>query len=55
MEGFSPDQYDEILGLSKMGLKAVLLLPVGYRSAEDKFASFAKVRRGVSDVVIDLD
>ncbi|MDA0863362.1 MAG: NAD(P)H-dependent oxidoreductase [Bacteroidetes bacterium] len=55
MEGFFPEQYDEILGLSEMGLRAVLLLPVGYRSPEDQFASFAKVRRGVSDVVIDLD
>lgn len=55
MEGFFPEQYDEILGLSEMGLRAVLLLPVGYRSSEDQFASFAKVRRGVSDVVIDLD
>lgn len=55
MEGFYPEQYDEILGLSEMGLKAVLLLPVGYRSPEDQFANFAKVRRGVSDVVIDLE
>lgn len=55
MEGFFPEQYDEILGLSEMGLRAVLLLPVGFRSPEDQFASFAKVRRGVSDVVIDLD
>lgn len=55
MEGFYPEQYDEILGLSKMGLRAALLLPVGFRSKEDKFASFAKVRRGVSDVVIDLE
>ncbi len=55
MEGFYPEQYDEILGLSKRGLRAVLLLPVGYRSSEDQFGSFAKVRRGVADVVIDLD
>lgn len=55
MEGFHPSQYDEILGLTEKGLRAVLLLPVGYRSSEDQFASFAKVRRGVSDVVIDLD
>jgi nitroreductase/dihydropteridine reductase len=55
MEGFHPEQYDEILNLSEKGLKAVLLLPVGYRSSEDQFASFAKVRRGVSDVVIDLN
>lgn len=54
MEGFHPEQYDEILGLSEIGLKAVLLLPVGYRSIEDKFASFAKVRRGVPEVVIEL-
>ena len=55
MEGFHPDQYDQILGLSDKGLKAVLLLPVGYRSVEDQFATFAKVRRGVSEVVIDLE
>ena len=55
MEGFDPQQYDEILGLSARGLRAVLLLPVGRRSKEDQFASFAKVRRGTDQVVIDLE
>lgn len=55
MEGFEPDRYDEILGLSKMGLRSVLVLPVGYRADDDMFADMKKVRRGVDSVVIDID
>jgi len=55
MEGFEPPKYDEILGLSRQGLRAVLLLPVGHRSVQDTFAAMAKVRRGLDEVIIELD
>ncbi|MEM6516217.1 MAG: NAD(P)H-dependent oxidoreductase [Bacteroidota bacterium] len=53
MEGFVPEQYDKILGLQELGLKSVLLLPVGYRAEDDMFADFKKVRKGVEESVIE--
>lgn len=54
MEGFSPDKYDDLLGLKKHGLKSVLLLPIGYRAEDDMFADFKKVRKSISESVIEL-
>lgn len=55
MEGFEPDKYDEVLGLDKMNLRSVLVLPVGYRAKDDMFSEFKKVRRPLSDVIIELE
>ena len=52
MEGFQGEQYDEILGLKAKGLASVVIATAGYRSAEDKNASTAKVRFPVNDVII---
>ncbi len=52
MEGFQPDKYDDILGLSAKGLKSVVIATAGYRSATDKYAAAAKVRFPVDEVVI---
>lgn len=54
MEGFEPDKYDEILGLDQLNLKSVLVLPVGFRAKDDMFSGFKKVRRPISDVIIEL-
>ena len=54
MEGFDPDKYDEILDLKKHGLKSVLLLPIGYRAEDDMFADFKKVRKPLTDSIIEL-
>ncbi|MFO7721069.1 MAG: NAD(P)H-dependent oxidoreductase [Gillisia sp.] len=54
MEGFEPEKYDELLGLDKMNLKSVLVLPVGYRASDDLFQNFKKVRRPLSDVIIEF-
>lgn len=54
MEGFIPEKYDELLGLDKMNLKSVLVLPVGYRATDDLFQEFKKVRRPLSDVIIEF-
>jgi nitroreductase len=52
MEGFQPDQFDEILGLGARGLKSVVIATAGYRSPADKYAAAAKVRFPVDEVVI---
>ena len=52
MEGFQPEKYDEILGLTARGLKSVVIATAGYRSATDKYAAAAKVRFPVDEVVI---
>lgn len=52
MEGFQPKKYDEVLELDKLGLKSVLVLPVGYRHPDDFFAGLKKVRRGTQEVII---
>lgn len=54
MEGFSADEYDEILGLGALGLASVVLCPVGYRSSADKYAGLAKIRYSPEDVVVRL-
>ena len=55
MEGFLPDKYDEILGLKPKNLKSVLVMPVGFRSSDDKFSSLKKVRKDISDSIIDIN
>lgn len=50
MEGFEPDQYNEILGLNDKGLNAAVIATIGYRSDEDKTQHGAKVRKSVSNL-----
>jgi nitroreductase/dihydropteridine reductase len=53
MEGFEPENVDTILNLSELGLRSVLLLPLGYRASEgDWLVNLAKVRRSTEDFVI---
>ena len=51
MEGFVPSKVDDILNLSELGLKSVVLCPVGYRSKTDKYQSLAKVRQEKSKLI----
>lgn len=51
MEGFIPDKYDEILGLSAKGYHSVLLCPAGYRAEDDKYSQLPKVRYPTEDIV----
>jgi nitroreductase/dihydropteridine reductase len=45
MEGFVPSSVDSVLGLQELGLKSVVVLPLGYRDTEnDYLASLKKVR-----------
>lgn len=54
IEGFEPGRYDEILELDRLNLESVLVLPVGYRAKDDMFSEFKKVRREITDMVIEL-
>lgn len=45
MEGFDVAAYNEILGLNEKGLKADVVLAIGYRSEEDATQHGAKVRK----------
>ena len=55
MEGFVPDKYDEILGLTERGYKSVVVCPAGYRAPDDKYASMPKVRYATEEVVQYID
>lgn len=54
MEGFIPSAIDKALNLNKHGLSSVLMFPVGFRSEDDMFADFKKVRKPISDTIIEL-
>ena len=54
MEGFVASEYDEMLGLSAMNLHAAVVLPIGYRAADDKHQNYKKVRRELDDIVVRL-
>lgn len=51
MEGFSPAEYDKILGLEGGSYGSVAAMALGYRSAEDATANYKKSRFDMSEVV----
>ncbi|MCA0131826.1 NAD(P)H-dependent oxidoreductase [Winogradskyella alexanderae] len=54
MEGFIPEKLDKVLNLQEYGLRSVLLLPVGYRSKDDMFATLKKVRKPIANTILEL-
>lgn len=55
MEGFDPDAVDQILGLREKGLRSVILLPLGYREAEnDWLVNLKKVRRSKENFITEI-
>jgi len=54
MEGFDTAQFDKILGLKEKGLASVVILTVGYRSAEDDYQHLTKVRRCKEELFITI-
>lgn len=53
IEGFVPEQLDELLGLADLGLKSVTILALGYRDeANDWLVNMKKVRITTEDFVI---
>lgn len=55
MEGFSPSKVDDILDLKSMGLKSVLLCPIGFRADDDSYSQIKKVRFPKEKVVKYID
>ncbi len=51
MEGINPTGYDEVLGLKGTEFSTVVACAVGYRAADDKYATSAKVRFPISELV----
>jgi nitroreductase len=54
MEGIEPEKYDQILGLDRRGLNAVVVAAAGYRQADDSYASLKKVRFPKEQVLIEI-
>jgi len=55
LEGFDPAAVDEILGLEEKGLKSCVMLPLGYRDADnDWLASLKKVRKSKEDLITEI-
>jgi len=56
LEGFQPKEVDEILGLKEKGLRSCVMLPIGYRDAEnDWLVNLKKVRKSRADLVIEIE
>ncbi len=55
IEGFEPKKYDALLGLTEKNLESVIVLPVGYRDESDFFSSLKKVRRGVDELIVEMN
>ncbi|WP_299365443.1 NAD(P)H-dependent oxidoreductase [Winogradskyella sp.] len=54
MEGFIPTEIDKALSLDRFGLSSVLMFPVGFRAEDDMFAELKKVRKSLSETIIEL-
>lgn len=54
IEWFDPKAYNEILGLQNLWLFANVVLPIGYRSENDKYATLPKVRFAIEDLVVKM-
>lgn len=50
MEGFQPEEYNRILGLTDKNLNAAVVLAVGYRSQEDETQHLPKVRKSKEEL-----
>lgn len=56
MEGFDPPAVDEVLGLGALGLRSVVLLPLGYRNATgDWLLPMPKARKSLDTLVTHVD
>ncbi len=51
MEGLEPPKYDEILGLKGTGYATVVACALGYRASGDKYATAAKVRYPLKEII----
>lgn len=54
MEGFDRSKYDSLLKLPEQGLQSCVVCPIGYRAADDSYATAKKVRFATNEVVASL-
>ena len=54
MEGFDPVAYDAYFKLKEKGLRSALVMPIGYRAKDDMFADMKKVRKDLTDSIIEI-
>lgn len=55
MEGFDANALDEILSLREKGLRSCVMLPLGYRDAEnDWLVNLKKVRKSKEDLITEV-
>tara|TARA_R110002049_G_scaffold65731_4_gene172341 strand:+ start:499 stop:1131 length:633 start_codon:yes stop_codon:yes gene_type:complete len=56
LEGFDPEAVDEILGLKEKGLRSCVMLPIGYREADnDWLVNLEKVRKPKDKLITVMD
>jgi hypothetical protein len=51
MEGLDPAKFDEVLGLPARGYSTVCACALGYRAADDKYATAKKVRYPAGELI----
>jgi nitroreductase len=51
IEGFSPPDYDRLLGLVDSPYRSTVVCAAGYRDPADKYAELAKVRYPLDEVI----
>jgi nitroreductase len=51
MEGIDPPKYDGVLGLPAKGYSSLCACALGYRAADDKYATLKKVRYPANEVI----
>jgi nitroreductase len=54
LEGISPNDYDEILGLKDSGYATAVACALGYRSTDDKYADAKKARFPSTDLITHI-
>jgi len=54
MTGFNADKFNEVLGLGEKNLHATVALALGYRSADDAWQNYAKVRKDINDIIVRI-
>lgn len=54
MEWFDNSKFDEVLWLKDLWLASCMLINVWYRSEDDAFANFAKVRKSADEVIVRI-
>jgi len=52
LEGIQPEKYDEILGLTALGVGTVVAAAAGYRHPDDKYGRQAKVRFRPEEIIL---